>query len=147
VIQEPHCLPPTCVCRSDETSRTLTRHDIQVRCVLLSKEAQMFEGRLGAAFFRTDIGDFDAQFLPSSQSWDKLKVIEQHELGGYTKHRFFKVLRHVLGLGRESPSISLNTAISSFTRLTSGWLRNYARLCSKNSSLDCRKIPIALTSK
>jgi hypothetical protein len=38
-------------------SKTLNRHGIQIRCVLLSKEAQMFEGQLGAAFFRTDIGD------------------------------------------------------------------------------------------
>jgi hypothetical protein len=83
-------LPPTdpVYAEAMKLSRTLTRHEIQVRCVLLSKEAQMFEGQLGAAFFRTDIGDFDAQFLPSSQSWDKLKVIEQREPGGYTKYRF-----------------------------------------------------------
>ena len=69
-------------------SKTLNRHGIQVRCVLLSKEAQLFEGQLGAAFFRTDTGDFDALFLPSSQSWDKLKVLEQREPGGYNRYRF-----------------------------------------------------------
>ena len=69
-------------------SKTLNRHGIQIRCVLLSKEAQMFEGQLGAAFFRTDIGDFDALFLPPSQSWDKLKVIGQHETDGHAKYRF-----------------------------------------------------------
>jgi hypothetical protein len=69
-------------------SKTLHTHGIQVRCVLLSKEAQMFEGQLGAAFFRTDIGDFDALFLPPSESWDKLKVIEQRETSGYTTYRF-----------------------------------------------------------
>ena len=69
-------------------SKTLSSHGIQVRCVLLSKEAQLFEGQLGAAFFRTDSGDFDALFLPPSQSWDKLKVIEQPVAGGHTQYRF-----------------------------------------------------------
>jgi hypothetical protein len=69
-------------------SKTLNRHGIQMRCVLLSKEAQVFDGQLGAAFFRTEIGDFEALFLPPTQSWDKLKVIEQHESGGYMRYRF-----------------------------------------------------------
>ena len=69
-------------------SRKLNRHGVQVRCVLLSKEAQMFDGQRGAAFFRTEIGDFEALFLPLTQSWDKLKVIEQHESGGYNRYRF-----------------------------------------------------------
>lgn len=69
-------------------SKTLNRHGIQIRCVLLSKEAQLFDGQLGAALFRTEIGDFEALFLPPTQSWDKLKVIEQHESGGYNRYRF-----------------------------------------------------------
>jgi hypothetical protein len=32
--------------------------------------------------------DFEALFLPPAQSWDKLKVIEQHESGGYNRYRF-----------------------------------------------------------
>jgi len=36
-----------------ELAETLNRHDISVRCVLLSKEAQMFEGQLGAALSTT----------------------------------------------------------------------------------------------
>ena len=69
-------------------SKTRNRHGIQIRCVLLSKEAQMFDGQLGAAFFRTEIGDFEALFLPPTQSWNKLKVIEQHESGGYNRYHF-----------------------------------------------------------
>jgi hypothetical protein len=69
-------------------SKTLDRHGIKIRCVLLSKEAQLFDGQLGAAFFRTEIGDFEALFLPPTQSWDKLKVIQQHESRGYNKYRF-----------------------------------------------------------
>jgi hypothetical protein len=73
---------------SMKLSKTLNRHGIQIRCVLLSKEAQLFDGQLGAAFFRTDIGDFEALFLPPAQSWDKLKVIEEHESGAYNRYRF-----------------------------------------------------------
>lgn len=69
-------------------STALNRHGVQVHCVLVSKEARMFEGQLGAAFFGTDIGDFDALFLTPSQSWDNLKVIEERETGGYSRYRF-----------------------------------------------------------
>jgi hypothetical protein len=69
-------------------SKALNMHGIRTRCVLLSKEAQLFDGQLGAAFFRTDIGDFEALFLPLTQSWDKLQVIEQHECGGYNRYHF-----------------------------------------------------------
>ena len=66
----------------------LNRQGIQIRCVLLSKQAQMFEGQLGAALFRTGAGDFEVLFLPRSQSWDELKVVEQREPGGYAKYHF-----------------------------------------------------------
>lgn len=71
-----------------ELAEALSRHSIHVRCVLLSKEAQMFEGQVGAAFFRTDTGDFEALFLRRSQSWDELKVVEEREAGGYSKYYF-----------------------------------------------------------
>jgi hypothetical protein len=38
-------------------ARTLNMKGITVHCVMLSKEARMFEGELGAAFFRSDIGN------------------------------------------------------------------------------------------
>lgn len=69
-------------------SRTITEHHIEIRCVVLSKEAQLFDGQLGAAFFRTGAGDFEALFLPPTQSWNELKVIEKREVNGYTTYRF-----------------------------------------------------------
>ena len=69
-------------------SKTLTDHGIQVRCVSLSKEAQMFEGQIGAANFRNDIGSFEALFLPQSQTWDELKVVGLHYKNGYTRYHF-----------------------------------------------------------
>jgi hypothetical protein len=71
-----------------ELAKTLTSHGISVRCVLLSKEAQMFEGQLGAAFFRSDIGNFEALFLPRSETWDELEVVEQREQGGHATYHF-----------------------------------------------------------
>jgi len=83
-------LPPTDPAHTEaiHLAKTLSRHGIRVRCVLLSKQAQMFEGQLGAALFRTDAGDFEALFLPRLQSWDDLKIVQQHETGGYTKYHF-----------------------------------------------------------
>ena len=83
-------LPPTDPANNEaiELAKTLSRHGIQVRCVLLSKQSQMFEGQLGAALFRTDTGDFEALFLPRLQSWDDLKIVQQRETGGYTKYHF-----------------------------------------------------------
>lgn len=71
-----------------ELAKTLIRHGISVRCVLLSKEARMFEGQLGAAFFRSDIGNFEVLFLPRPKTWDQLEVVEQREHGGYTRYHF-----------------------------------------------------------
>ena len=71
-----------------ELAKTLTRHGISIRCVLLSKEARMFEGQLGAAFFASDIGNFEALFLPRPKTWNELEIVEQREQGGYTRYHF-----------------------------------------------------------
>lgn len=83
-------LPLTDPAYSDamELAATLNRHDISVRCVLRSKEAQMFEGQLGAAFFRSNMGNFEALFLPRPETWDELRVVEQRETGSYTRYYF-----------------------------------------------------------
>jgi len=83
-------LPPTDPAHTEamKLAETLNRHGVQVRCVLLSKQAQMFEGQLGAALFRTDTGDFETLFLPRLQSWDELKVVEQREPSGNAKYHF-----------------------------------------------------------
>ena len=79
--QDDLCDPRTLLPLSDpayadamELAKTLTRHAISVRCVLLSKKAQMFEGQLGAAFFQSDIGNFEVLFLPRPKTWDQLET-------------------------------------------------------------------------
>jgi hypothetical protein len=93
--QDDLCDPRTLLPLSDpayadamELAKTLTRHAISVRCVLLSKKAQMFEGQLGAAFFQSDIGNFEVLLLPRPKTWDQLEIVEQREHGGYTRYHF-----------------------------------------------------------
>jgi hypothetical protein len=60
-------------------ARTLEAHGFIVRCVLRSKMVSIFEGQIGAALFRTDYGDFEVLFLPASQTFLSVEVIERHE--------------------------------------------------------------------
>jgi hypothetical protein len=50
---------------------------------LKSKSWSRFEGQKGAAFFRTNRGDFDALFLPKPQTWDALEIIQTEKDGRY----------------------------------------------------------------
>jgi hypothetical protein len=93
--QNDPCNPSIALTMSDpaykeatKVAETLRSHGISVRCVLSSKEAQMFEGELGAAFFKSDVGDFEALFLPGSKSWDALNVVEQRGTDGFTRYQF-----------------------------------------------------------
>ena len=64
-------------------ARTLQAHGFIVKCVLQSKMAQFFEGQNGAALFRTDHGDFEALFLPPSQTFASVEVNEWRENGRF----------------------------------------------------------------
>jgi hypothetical protein len=66
-----------------ELTRVLQAHGVVVECVLNSKSWSRFEGQEGAAFFRTDQGDFDALFLPKTKTWDSLKIIQTENDGRY----------------------------------------------------------------
>ncbi len=68
---------------STELAAMLKDGGIGVQCVLLAKMEHIFEGQIGAAFFRTDIGDFEAFFLPQSESWDGLEIVERKGAGEY----------------------------------------------------------------
>jgi len=60
-------------------ARTLEVHGFIVRCVLQSKMTHFFDGQTGAALFRTDYGDFDVLFLPPSQTFALVELIEWQE--------------------------------------------------------------------
>ncbi len=72
-------LPATAEVYSDARalSETLDKHGILVKCVLSSKMTGTFEGQTGAALYRTNHGDFEAIFLPQSNTFDQLKVVER----------------------------------------------------------------------
>jgi hypothetical protein len=59
-----------------ELARTLADHGVVVNCIRRSKEESMFTGQKGAAWFQTSQGVFEAWFLPKTESFNNLKIIE-----------------------------------------------------------------------
>jgi hypothetical protein len=59
-------------------SETLSRNGILVKCILGSTMEGTFEGQSGAAAYRTADGGFEVLFLPQTRTFDRLKIIEQH---------------------------------------------------------------------
>jgi hypothetical protein len=43
----------------------------------------MFEGQEGAANYQTDVGVFEALFLPRPERFNALEIVEQEETGGF----------------------------------------------------------------
>jgi hypothetical protein len=43
----------------------------------------MFEGQEGAANYQTDVGAFEALFLPKPETFNTLEIVEQEETGGF----------------------------------------------------------------
>ena len=78
-------MPPThpVYAEAMELAQTLNRRGVEVQCIQLSKMERMFEDQAGGALFRTDAGDFEALFLPRSESWDSLTIVELSEKKGY----------------------------------------------------------------
>ena len=66
-----------------ELAQTLNRRGVGVQCILLSKMEHMFKDQVGAALFQSDAGDFEALFLPRSENWDSLMIVERSESNGY----------------------------------------------------------------
>jgi len=64
-----------------DLAQALGRRGFVVKCVLLSKEERMFEGQEGAANYQTDVGVFEALFLPKPENFDALEIIEHEETG------------------------------------------------------------------
>ncbi len=59
-------------------SETLSKNGILVKCISASKMEGTFEGQSGAAMYRTIHGSFEVLFLPRTQTFNRLKIIEQH---------------------------------------------------------------------
>jgi hypothetical protein len=78
-------LPPTDPAYNDavELAHRLDDLGIHVRCTLASKMQRIFAGQIGAAYYRTDAGDFEALFLSQSETFGGLRVVERPKQGGY----------------------------------------------------------------
>lgn len=57
-----------------QLAQRLEARGFKVECMARSKEEQLFEGQKGAAWIKTDRGIFEAWFLPSSQTFENLKI-------------------------------------------------------------------------
>jgi len=60
----------------------LDRNGFGVICVLPSKSVHVFDGQLGAAFYRTTVGNIDVMFMPASMDFE-LHVVETKKDGRY----------------------------------------------------------------
>jgi hypothetical protein len=61
---------------------SFNRQSIEVICVLPSTINHIFDGQLGAAFYRTTVGIIDVMFMPKSTDF-KICVIETKKDGRY----------------------------------------------------------------
>jgi hypothetical protein len=61
---------------------SLSRQGIEVTCVLASKLVRIFEGQLGAAFYRTTVGVIDVMFMPASKDFE-VRIVETKKNGRY----------------------------------------------------------------
>jgi hypothetical protein len=66
-----------------ELAQTLQGHGVIVKCVLQSKMVHVFEDQKGAAFFKTDYGDFNALFLPKPQTFSSVEIVSRSENGRF----------------------------------------------------------------
>lgn len=66
-----------------EVERELSDRGFVVECIRRSKEERLFPGQKGAAWFKTDRGIFEVWFLPKSETFAALQVIEQPMEGRY----------------------------------------------------------------
>lgn len=71
-----------------ELARTLSRRGFIVECIRRSKEENLFEGQKGAAWYKTDKGIFEVWFLPKTESFAGLEVIEIAQENGRYAYSF-----------------------------------------------------------
>lgn len=66
----------------------LEAYGFKVECMRRSKEEHLFEGQKGAAWIKTDHGIFEAWFLPSNQTFEKLEIKETVTGNGRSLYSF-----------------------------------------------------------
>jgi hypothetical protein len=59
---------------------TLQNHGFTIQCVLPSKLAQFLPRQMGAALFRTAMGDFETLFRPKEQNFEDVFISEERDV-------------------------------------------------------------------
>lgn len=59
-----------------------------VECVRSSKQAELFEGEKGAAWYKTKQGVFEVLFLPVAQNFEGLQIVAESKPGGRHSYVF-----------------------------------------------------------
>ena len=62
--------------------KKLIRQGVEVTCVLPSKIGHIFDSQLGAAFYRTTVGNIDVMFMPAKTDF-QIHVVEIKKDGRY----------------------------------------------------------------
>jgi hypothetical protein len=79
-------------------ARILSDQGFAVDCIRRSKEERLFKGQKGATWYRTDQGVFEVWFLPKTESFGGLEIIEQPQANGryiYTFRGTPRILTHI----------------------------------------------------
>jgi hypothetical protein len=66
-----------------DVANTLNGLGVPIRCILASKMQHIFIGQKGAAFYQTVDGSFEVLFLPKTQSFESLQIVERRENDRY----------------------------------------------------------------
>ena len=81
----------------------LQTYGFVVDCVRSSKQADLFEGQKGAAWYKTKQGVFEVLFLQEGQTWDGLEVVDEATIGGRHNYRFRGAPRTSSGMDGAKP--------------------------------------------
>lgn len=84
-----------------QLAQTLSSHGIKVICVGPSKMVNFFVGQKGAAFFRTDHGNFNALFAFQPEQFAYLAVVERPREGRLHTYDFYGTPKVRTMQGRE----------------------------------------------
>lgn len=71
-----------------ELAGALEGRGFDVECIARSKEEAMFDGQKGAAWFKTDHGIFEVWFLPKTETFSALAVVERPGPNGAYSYTF-----------------------------------------------------------
>jgi hypothetical protein len=66
-----------------ELAEQLEADGFTLKCVFRSTLETLFEGAQGAGVYRTDRGDFEALFLPTTESVERLTIVQNHASARY----------------------------------------------------------------